>query len=518
VTIFNSYALQFSNFTATTLANTGAELIITESALTSANATPTLTSTDLAALAAAGKIVVAYVNTSVTDAGRAYWNNAWVTPTNLDEPDVGTIHPGAPDWLVNNLGGVDFAPEAPGQPPADEAIRVDYRNADWRNLVISQAVAQVQAGYGGVFLDDVAQYFAAGNRSVPFDTTFTDSMMQLVIEVAAAVRAANPDAKIIVNAGIFIGFDSTDGAAGALFTAYREAIDGMIIETQFESELPGPGTLTAALANFPGVSIMPLESLARGVDPEKLLDFAANNPGLLPYIVPNEDYASFVRTPVVGTSGNDTLLGAADYANVMGGGNGDDRLTGRQLADALYGHAGRDNLRASGGNDTAFGGSGNDALVGGTGNDKLYGGTDNDTLRGEADADTLWGDAGTDTLYGDAGNDILQGGLDNDRLYGGTEVDRLRGGAGNDLLYGGAGTDRFIFDGLNGNDGVLDFEQRQDRLDLRAFDVTMAEVQAALQVTRKGVLLNLIELGGSGTVLLYGQTSLSDFTASDFLL
>jgi uncharacterized protein (TIGR01370 family) len=518
VTLFNSYALQFSNATATSLANTGAELLITESALTSANATPALTTAELAALAAAGKIVVAYVNTSVTDAARSYWNNDWVTPTDPSEPDVGTINEGAPDWLVNNLGGVDFAPEPPGQPPADEAILVDYRNADWRALVISQAVTQVEAGYGGVFLDDVAQYFAAGNRTVPFDTSFTDAMMQLVIDVAAAVRAVNPDAKIIVNAGIFIGSDSTEGSLGELFTAYRAAIDGMIIETQFETEANGPGTLSAALSNFPGISIMALESLARGVDPGKLLEFAANNPGLLPYIVPDEAYDSFVRTPLVGTAGDDTLLGAASFANLVGGGDGNDSLTGRELNDTLYGHDGNDNLRGNAGNDSQYGGAGNDSLNGGSGTDRLFGGTENDRLIGDADADTLQGGSGNDVLYGGTGNDILSGGLDDDRLFGGADADRLQGGAGNDTLDGGTGSDQFVFDLMNGNDRVTAFEQGSDRLNLRAFDVSFAEARAALQVTGAGILLDLADLGGTGTVLLVGQTSLADFTARDFIL
>jgi uncharacterized protein (TIGR01370 family) len=527
VPLFNSFALQFSNATATGLANTGAQLIITESALNITGGTPTLTTAELAALAAAGQIVVAYVNTSVTDAVRTYWNPAWVTPTDPAEPDVGVINAGAPDWLVNNLGGVDFAPEPNGAPPADDAIRVDYRNADWRALVISQAVAQVQAGYGGVFLDDVGQYYQAGNLTGTYDPTLADAMMQLVIDVAAAVRAVNPDAKIIVNSGVYIGGDSSAGAGGALFTAYKAAIDGMIIENLFTTEASAPGVLSAALGAYPGLSILALESAARGVDPGLLLEFAASHPGLLPYVVPNEGYNSFVRTPLIGTANADMLAGAAAFANLIGGLGGDDRITGGQANDTLYGHAGVDSLFGSAGsdriyggteNDQIYGGSSADVLVGVTGNETIYGGTEADTLYGGADNDALQGGAGSDFASGGVGLDTLYGSIGNDTLYGGAGDDVLRGDAGNDTLYGGVGNDRFVFVRANGDDRLFGFAQGHDRLDLHLFDVTLAQAKAALHVASGGIMLDLTALGGAGSVVLDGQTSLAAFTASDFIL
>jgi uncharacterized protein (TIGR01370 family) len=542
---FDSYALQFSNVTAAGLANTGAELIITESALNITGSSPTLTAAELAGLAAAGKTVVAYVNTSVTDHARSYWNPAWVTPTNPDEPDVGVVNNGAPAWLANNLGGVDFAPEPGGAPPADEAILVDYRNADWRALVVAQAVEQVRAGYGGVFLDDVGRYFEAGNRSANYDPRFADSMMQLVIEVAAAVRAVNPAAKVIVNSGIYIGGDSTDGTGGDLFTAYKAAIDGMIIENLFSSEADGPGFLSAALATYPGVPILALESLEKGVDPGKLLEFAGANPGLLPYVVPNEDYASFGRTPVVGSASNDVLAGAATFANLIGGLAGNDRVTGGQVNDTIYGHTGNDSLYGGSGNDSVYGGSNNDylygdagddrlyggtysdrlyggagkdALIGGTGSESLFGGTEGDSLFGGDANDTVLGEAGNDLAYGGNGIDALYGSTGNDTLYGGADNDLLRGDSGNDQLYGGSGKDQFVFVKKNGDDRLFSFTHGQDRLDLQALDVSFKQAKAAMEVTKGGILLDLAELGGSGTVLLEGQTDLAAFTAGDFIL
>jgi uncharacterized protein (TIGR01370 family) len=496
VTIFNSFALQFTNVTAAGLANTGAQLIITESGLTSAAGTPnTLTTAELINLAASGKTVVAYVNTCVTDASRAYWDPTWVTPTNAAEPDVGTVNANAPAWLRDNLGGVDFNPAYPG----DEAIRVNYRDPAWRAMVVAQAVAQVQAGYGGVFLDDVGQYFQAGYASGTYDPSLADSMMQLVIEVSNAVKAINPNAQVIVNSGVFIGGDSTAGTSGALFTAYHAAINGMIIENQFHSETAAGGVLSSAASIYTGVSILALESAALLGDPGRLLEFAGSH-GILPYVVPTEAYDSFVTSPVLGTSASNIITGRSDFANMIGGLAGNDKITGGTKTDQLYGHSGNDTLNGSSGNDTVDGGLGNDSVIGGTGNDRVLGGAGNDRL---------YGQDGADTLFGQSGNDILTGGAGNDQIIG---------GFGNDLLYGGLGRDAFVFSTANGSDRIYDFSQGEDRLNIHALGATLPATLAALSLTATGVLLDLSQLGGTGSVLILGQTDLAAFTTADLIL
>jgi uncharacterized delta-60 repeat protein len=124
-------------------------------------------------------------------------------------------------------------------------------------------------------------------------------------------------------------------------------------------------------------------------------------------------------TPIMGTSGNDTLNGT----------KGDDTING--LA----------------GNDTLNGNDGNDALNGGDGNDTLNGWNGNDLLNGDNGNDIINGGNGDDKLYGGEGNDKLYGGSGNDILTGGNGNDTLVGGAGNDILTGGAGNDKFSFSG-----------------------------------------------------------------------
>jgi serralysin len=73
---------------------------------------------------------------------------------------------------------------------------------------------------------------------------------------------------------------------------------------------------------------------------------------------------------LVGTRFNDSFTGSS-VANVLDGGNGDDRLSGGN------------------GNDTLLGGSGNDTLIGGGHDDYLTGGRGRDTLTGGTGADSF---------------------------------------------------------------------------------------------------------------------------------
>ncbi len=187
-----------------------------------------------------------------------------------------------------------------------------------------------------------------------------------------------------------------------------------------------------------------------------------------------------------GRDGDDTLTGT-NLADVLDGGTGNDLLSGLDANDSLTGGNGNDVLNGGRGSDVvvetsnvnltltnsalvglgtdrllgierAFltgGGSSNkfDAskftlgaveLVGLGGNDTLLGGTLNDSLLGGAGNDSLLGGLGADTLGGGEGNDVLDGEDDADSLIGGTGRDLLIGGAGIDILAGGADQDILI--------------------------------------------------------------------------
>jgi len=110
---------------------------------------------------------------------------------------------------------------------------------------------------------------------------------------------------------------------------------------------------------------------------------------------------------VGGSDYNDAINGRLNSINVLYGYNGNDSITGGNLADHLYGGAG---------NDTIHGGDGNDILSGDGGTDYLYGDGGNDTLIGST---------GSQYLYGGDGDDILDGGADNDWLDGGNGIDTV---------------------------------------------------------------------------------------------
>ncbi|MFC7725458.1 calcium-binding protein [Nocardioides sp. GCM10028917] len=168
---------------------------------------------------------------------------------------------------------------------------------------------------------------------------------------------------------------------------------------------------------------------------------------------------------IVGTPGNDDIIGTA-RADVIVGGRGTDSIYGRAGDDIICG--GRSGLRVEEGEKVPqllSGGPGDDVIVGGPGHDVLSdtngvdlllgrgGGDsmsvhdrgaqlDDDVLRGGAGPDQFYSIRGADSLYGGKGDDFFQGGLgDNSVFRGGAGDDRFDSGRGNDTIYGGPGSD-----------------------------------------------------------------------------
>ena len=102
---------------------------------------------------------------------------------------------------------------------------------------------------------------------------------------------------------------------------------------------------------------------------------------------------------------------------------GNDVLIGTPLDDVIAGRGGDDDIRGLGGNDTLCGGLGDDLLRGQGGKDILIGGNGDDTLRGGGDTDLLFGGAGDDRLFGQGRHDSIWGGSGSDRTWGGGGVD-----------------------------------------------------------------------------------------------
>jgi Ca2+-binding RTX toxin-like protein len=109
---------------------------------------------------------------------------------------------------------------------------------------------------------------------------------------------------------------------------------------------------------------------------------------------------------ILGTSGDDTLVGTVGPEEIIGG-------------------AGDDTILAGAGDDVIFGGNGDDAISAGGGNDLVTGNRGSDDVNGGAGNDILFDFRGIDRLSGHAGNDRLStrdGGRDDEvRCGGGTE-------------------------------------------------------------------------------------------------
>ncbi|MEM9050087.1 MAG: sulfatase-like hydrolase/transferase [Pseudomonadota bacterium] len=216
---------------------------------------------------------------------------------------------------------------------------------------------------------------------------------------------------------------------------------------------------------------------------------------------------------VQGMAGDDRIFGSLN-ADTIFGGTGDDVVEAFRGDDRVFGDAGNDRMQGWMGNDALFGGEGNDILIGFAGDDRLDGGAgidrasyvdgtspvhadlmglvpslghargdryiDIEGLVGSDFNDRLLGDSGANTLIGQPGNDQLFGRAGNDLLVGGGGNDWLNAQTGADFLVGGAGRDIFVFTHVAHSSGTLfdtvfDFQQGQDRIDLRRIDANGAE-------------------------------------------
>jgi Ca2+-binding RTX toxin-like protein len=149
---------------------------------------------------------------------------------------------------------------------------------------------------------------------------------------------------------------------------------------------------------------------------------------------------------VIGTAHDDDLTGDA-VANVLAGGDGNDRIDGGDEADTLVGGDGKDTAAFA----SAAQGVTVDLRKGtakGAGSDTLDG---FENVEGSGKADTITGAKGVNKLNGKGGSDRVSGGDGNDDVLGGDGNDILFGQNGNDVIKGGNGKDQ-----LNGGQGGHD--------------------------------------------------------------
>ena len=235
-----------------------------------------------------------------------------------------------------------------------------------------------------------------------------------------------------------------------------------------------------------------------------------------------------------GIHGGLTIARGVEIENAVGA-DGNDSITGNNLANDLLGEGGNDTIDGAGGRDVINGNGGRDEIGGGSGADTLYGGEGYDTITGGAGADLI--DGGT-------GHDDLDGGTQDDVIFGRNGDDTIRGGGGADTMSGGRGNDSFVY--VNGEDVLAgetaDGGAETDRILLRGAGVfnlrplaltsieeiefsdfsgsgVIATVQIASTQLGTGLAANLIvdgnsNAGSDNTLAIFAQGGTDDIDAS----
>ncbi|WP_415639245.1 peroxidase family protein [Paracoccus nototheniae] len=130
---------------------------------------------------------------------------------------------------------------------------------------------------------------------------------------------------------------------------------------------------------------------------------------------------------------------------VLGGTEGDDRLTSDLGDDALWGDGGDDYLNGGAGADQVFGGDGDDIIEDTFGDNFLRGERGNDVVSSSRGINLLFGGEGHDALligqdageaFGGEGNDFILGGSGGDNMLGNEGDDWIEGGEGFDIISG----------------------------------------------------------------------------------
>jgi Ca2+-binding RTX toxin-like protein len=168
---------------------------------------------------------------------------------------------------------------------------------------------------------------------------------------------------------------------------------------------PGNHTITATETSPAGTTSDPSSPLDLIVAP------SATGPN-----APNEVfYTDPSSALVLGTSGDDTIIGNASNQTIDGLG-GDDNLTANGNNDNVAGGARNDTISATGNNDTVIGGSGNNRLettgsgnliIGGDSGDVIWSLGRNSAVSAGSGDDFMGVLAGGDTIDGGGGNNVI---------------------------------------------------------------------------------------------------------------
>lgn len=322
-----------------------------------------MTRTQIEASQADGRPIFAYVNVAVTDPNRAYWEVDgvnWIDPKETDQGnlDLGKPTVDAPDWLNPAFGlAGNFGPI------------VDFTNEDWRRIVVDQIIAQLEAGYSGIFLDDVGRYdeidlFSDGEAA----RLMMETVNWIVAEakrIAAGRSDLANDFQLIINSDPYIAsnfyFSITDPVSyggqerlltdpeAELVNTFMTNVDGLLTENVAELTSDpwqvGRNWFDGDLSGF-DARLMQSTAVFLAIETGDTVQnignvFDALAPDVLAFLPIDQAYDIYMDIPQIGTAEGDILLGG-DRPDALVGLQGDDYLSGGGDADLIYAGSGAD--------------------------------------------------------------------------------------------------------------------------------------------------------------------------------
>lgn len=145
--------------------------------------------------------------------------------------------------------------------------------------------------------------------------------------------------------------------------------------------------------------------------------------------------AERVSVELVGSRGDDVMVGPKYEGAVFHGGAGNDRLIARskrgKSVHRFFGGAGDDLLQGGSGRDHLDGGTGDDTILGGAGRNVIFGGHGNDVIEDGEGASVIHTGPGRNRVISEGGEDTIHVGSGENEITGGPDATTYR------IAYGG---------------------------------------------------------------------------------
>ena len=183
---------------------------------------------------------------------------------------------------------------------------------------------------------------------------------------------------------------------------------------------------------------------------------------------------------LIGSQGDDIILGGASHSVGIAGGIGDDVIYGNSIDSLRY------DLEEELATEDIIGSAItkiNNHVEVNLGDNSL---TLNNVLVDARSAEDMWGGTdsifGIENVYGSSGDDAIFGSDNSNEIYAGSGDDIIYGGSGSDILDGGEGSDMFVFlqndlqQGNNETDLIKNFNVNEDKISFDTLGINDVQI------------------------------------------